>query len=98
MGSSIGYFLPILIAFCVGIALFLGYLDKMLKPKGSYEKWLEEELKINPDYINWLKVTHRGKDYKLGLKILRKIKEAEKIEETMKMMIDKVIGEMKEKK
>jgi len=28
----------------------------------------------------------------------RKIKEAEKIEETMKMMIDKVMGEMKEKK
>jgi len=74
MGSSIGYFLPILIAFCVGIALFLGYLDKMLKPKGSYEKWLEEELKINPDYINWLKVTHRGKDYKLGLKVLAKAK------------------------
>jgi len=72
--GSMGFFLPIFIAFCVGVAVALGFIDKILKPKGSYEKWLEEELKTNPDYINWLKVANRGKDYRLGLRILRKIK------------------------
>jgi len=70
MGNT-GYFLPTLIIFCVGISLFLGLIDKWTQPKGSYRKWLEKELERNPDYINWLK---GGKNYKLGLKILAKIK------------------------
>ena len=69
-----GYFLPLLIIGCIAVCYIFGLIDKMLAPKGSYEKWLEEELERNPDYINWLKVTNRGRDYKLGLRILRKIK------------------------
>ena len=75
--GSIGFFLPILVVFCVSVAIMLGLIDKWLEPKSFYEKWLEEELRENPDYINWLKRVDGGKNYKLGLKVLAKIKRNE---------------------
>ncbi|GAG59171.1 unnamed protein product [marine sediment metagenome] len=76
--GNIGYFFPIFIVFCVIVIVVLGLLDKWLAPKSSYEKWLEEELRKNPDYINWLKTANNGRHYKLGLRILRKIKKGGK--------------------
>ena len=68
-----GYFFPFFIISCMTVCYIFGLIDKMLAPKGNYEKWLEEELERNPDYINWLKTASRGKDYKLGLRVLKKI-------------------------
>jgi len=62
------------IGFFLGIIGILTLLDRVNPTKSGYEKWLEEELKKNPDYINWLKVAHGSKNYRLGLRILRKIK------------------------
>ena len=42
--------------------------------KSEHQKYLERELEDNPDYINWLKMANNGRDYKLGIKILTKIK------------------------
>ena len=72
--GNIGLFLPYLVIFCVAMSLLLGLIDKWTQPKGSYEKWLEEELERNPGYINWLRYANSGRDYKLGLRILKKIK------------------------
>ena len=55
------------------IAIFI-VLDELTKGKSEYEKWLKEELERNPNYINWLSYANYGKDYKLGLKISKKIK------------------------
>lgn len=57
--------IPIIIVFIV--FKFLG-----TNPKSGHKRWLEEELERNPDYINWLKNANSGKDYKLGLSILRR--------------------------
>jgi len=73
MGDT-GFFLPLLIVVCVGIALLIGLLDEWTQPKTSYKKWLEKELKRNPDYINWLK---GSKDYKSGLRITKRIESEE---------------------
>ena len=62
------------IGFFLGIVFLLALIDQVSPMKLGYEKWLEEELKKNPDYINWLKVYSKGKYYKLGLRILIKIK------------------------
>jgi len=75
--NNVGYFFPLIIILGVVLALGLALIEKWLNPSDTetYEKWLEEELVRNPGYIDWLKCTNRGKDYKLGLKILRKIKQ-----------------------
>lgn len=72
MGST-GFFLPFLIISFVTGAIILCLIERMFEPKEPYEKWLEGELKRNPDYIDWLKVANGGKDYKLGLRILKRI-------------------------
>ena len=56
--------IPVVIVFIV--FKFLG-----TNSKSEYGKWLEKELERNPDYINWLKNANSGRDYKLGLSILR---------------------------
>lgn len=71
--DSTGYFLPILIVLFVAGTIILCLIERMFEPKGSYEKWLKEELERNPDYIHWLKDTDKGKYHALGLKILAKI-------------------------
>ena len=76
MGNT-GLFLPVLIVFSVGAILLLGLIDKWTETKGSYVKWLEKELEKDPGYIGWLKGANSGRDYKLGLKILKKIKRKE---------------------
>ena len=72
--GDIGWFLPIFVVFLVSICFLFSLIDKWTEPKDSYDKWLEAELKRNPGYINWLKRANSGKDYKRGLRILRKIK------------------------
>lgn len=57
--------IPIIIVFIV--FKFLG-----TNPKSGHEKWLKKELERNPDYINWLKNANSGKDYRLGLSILKR--------------------------
>jgi len=49
------------------------------EPKSEWHKYLEKELERNPDYINWLKKANKIKDYKLGLKILKKIKKEKEV-------------------
>ena len=71
--GNVGSFFPIFLVGCVVIVYLLCYIDKMVEPKTSYEKWLEEELARNPGYIDWLKCANCGRDYRLGLKVLRKI-------------------------
>jgi len=66
--------LIILIVLLVIIGLFI-YLNK--EPKSYYQEYLEKELERNPDYINWLKYTNGGRDYKKALKILKKIESDE---------------------
>ena len=75
--DKMGYLLPIIIAFFTLFAIGLGLLDKRLQPKTDYEKWLKEELRVNPDYIEWLKVSNSGKDYKRGKRIMRKLKKGD---------------------
>jgi len=72
--DNIGWFFLIFVAFLTAFVLLMGLIDRWTQPKTSYEKWLEIELKRNPDYIDWLRVANNGKDYKLGLRILRKLK------------------------
>ena len=75
MGNT-GLFFPILVFMCITISLGVSLLERWLNPSDTetYEKWLEKELRKNPDYINWLEHANGGKDYKLGLRILREIK------------------------
>jgi len=75
MGNT-GLFFPILVFMCITISLGVSLLERWLNPSDTetYEKWLEKELRKNPDYINWLEHSNGGKDYKLGLRILREIK------------------------
>ena len=59
----------------VGILTLIGQVNPAKSSyKKGFEEFLKEELKKNPGYINWLKVAHGGKNYKLGLRILEKIK------------------------
>ena len=68
------YFIAFVVICCIALRL----IEKKLKPKSSYEVWLMEELRRNPDYINWLKVANSGRDYKLGRRILKRIKKGGK--------------------
>ena len=52
------------------VGLFL-YLSR--EPKSEWHKYLERRLERYPDYINWLKYANGGRDYKKGLKILKRI-------------------------
>ena len=74
--GNVGFFFPIMVAGCIVISVGLALLDRWLSPKDleTYERWLKEELKRNPDYIDWLKCANCGRDYRLGLKILKNIK------------------------
>ena len=72
--GSIGWFLPILIASLVAMCLLMGLIDQWTQPKSLYGEWLGEKLKRNTDYIRWLENANSGRDYKLGLRILKKIK------------------------
>ena len=72
MGNT-GLLFPIFLAFFLLMAVILGLLDKMLQPKDSYEKWLGEELKRNPGYIDWL-MANDGKGYKMGLRIVKRLR------------------------
>ena len=73
--SNTGLLFPILVGFMIATAIILGRLDQWLEPKETYEKWLERKLEEEPDYINWLKVADRGKSYKLGLSILKRVEQ-----------------------
>ena len=79
--DKMGYLLPIIIAFFTLFAIGLGLLDRGLQPKTDYEKWLTEELRVNPGYIDWLKVANNGKDYKMGLRIVRKLRRKERLDD-----------------
>ena len=72
--NNIGWFFPIIVVAIIGFVTLFSLIDKWTTAKGSYEKWLEIELKKNPEYINWLKYANNGKDYKLGKKILAGIR------------------------
>lgn len=72
--GNVGLFLPYLVGFSVAIVIILGLIDRWTEPKSSYRRWLERELRKDLNYINWLKHANNGKDYKLGLKVLKKIK------------------------
>ena len=54
------------------IGLFILF-DNLTKGKSEFEKYIEKELEQNPDYIDWLKKAHNGRDYKLGLGIIARI-------------------------
>ena len=54
------------------VIIYIIFKFLSIKPKSGHKKWLEEELERNPDYINWLKYSNSGRDYKLGLSILRR--------------------------
>ena len=60
----------IFLIFIIGIFIILN------RTKGNlaHNDYIKEELEKNPDYIVWLKYANDGRDYKLGLKILKKIK------------------------
>ena len=57
--------------FFMGLAILFNLI---FRDETYHEKWLKQYLKVNPDYINWLKVADGGKDYKIGLYYLKKIK------------------------
>jgi len=60
--------------FFLGIVGIFSLINRLTRTKSSYRQWLENELQRDPDYIIWLKYANNGKDYKLGLQILNKIK------------------------
>ena len=78
----IGYFLPILILGTILITVLLGMIEQWLTPKNRYEIWLEDKLRVCPEYINFLKVADAGKNYKLGKRALKKVK-GENVEKKM---------------
>ena len=69
----IGYFLPILILGTILITVLLGMLEQWLTPKTTYEKWLEEKLRKEPVYLDFIQIADDGKHYKLGKRIFNKI-------------------------
>ena len=63
-----------MLVFFLGVVGIFKLTDRLTRTKSSYQQWLKDELLRNPDYIIWLKYANNGKDYKLGLQILNKIK------------------------
>ena len=70
----------VLVALAVALVLSMGLLDRWTQSKTSYQKWLEGKLEDDPFYIDWLEHANNGRDYKLGLKILKRLERGRKKE------------------
>jgi len=63
----------ILLLIVIVSIVFITFKILNTESKSEHEKYIEKELERNPDYIDWLKDSNNGRDYKLGMRILKRI-------------------------
>ena len=73
--NNVAFLIKLAVIFFSSIGLIIFAIrGSMTTTKTKYEKWLEEKLRKDPDYIEWLKNNYTKETYKLGLRILKKIR------------------------